>query len=152
MGRMVVLAEADRAQDRLSAAQIEAIVEGTDEVLEVIAEDALDGDLPAPATADVAAREAHVLFKCVGGRGQIDDAAASVVAFALRQARKFSVDAIAVRGDLSRIGAKIGSDVEILFFGFSNGGHTLIQLSIRHPEMIDKLVRMISTGRSRLSS
>ena len=86
MGRMVVLAEADRAQDRLSAAQIEAIVEGTDEVLEVIAEDALDGDLPAPVTAEAAAREAHVLFNCVGGRGQIDDAAASVVAFALRQA------------------------------------------------------------------
>ena len=86
MGRMVVLAEADRAQDRLSAAQIEAIVEGTDEVLEVIAEDALDGDLPAPITAEAAAREAHVLFNCVGGRGQIDDAAASVVAFALRQA------------------------------------------------------------------
>ena len=62
MGRMVVLAEADRAQDRLSAAQIEAIVEGTDEVLEVIAEDALDGDLPAPITAEAAAREAHVLF------------------------------------------------------------------------------------------
>ncbi len=86
MGRMVVLAEADRAQDRLSAAQIEAIVEGTDEVLEVIAEDALDGDLPAPITAEAAAREAHVLFNCLGGRGQIDDAAASVVAFALRQA------------------------------------------------------------------
>jgi hypothetical protein len=86
MGRMVVLAESDRAQDRLSAAQIEAIVEGTDEVLEVIAEDALDGDLPAPVTAEAAAREAHVFFKCVGGRGQIDDAAASVVAFALRQA------------------------------------------------------------------
>jgi predicted PurR-regulated permease PerM len=86
MGRMVVLAESDRAQDRLSAAQIEAIVEGTDEVLEVIAEDALDGDLPAPVTAEAAAREAHVFFNCVGGRGQIDDAAASVVAFALRQA------------------------------------------------------------------
>jgi predicted PurR-regulated permease PerM len=86
MGRMVVLAEADRAQDRLSAAQIEAIVEGTDEVLEVIAEDALDGDLPAPVTAEAPARDTHVLFKCVGGRGQIDDAAASVVAFALRQA------------------------------------------------------------------
>ena len=86
MGRMVVLAEADRAQDRLSAAQIEAIVEGTDEVLEVIAEDALDGDLPPPVTAEAAAREAHVLFNCVGGRGQIDDAAAAVVAFALRQA------------------------------------------------------------------
>ena len=46
MGRMVVLAEADRARDRLSAAQIEAIVEGTDEVLAFIAD--ADADLPAP--------------------------------------------------------------------------------------------------------
>ena len=44
MGRMVVLAEADRAQDRLSAAQVEAIVEGTDEVLDFLAADALDDD------------------------------------------------------------------------------------------------------------
>ena len=53
MGRMVVLAEADRALDRLSAAQIDAIVEGTDEVLDLIAEDALDGDLPAAVSADL---------------------------------------------------------------------------------------------------
>jgi predicted PurR-regulated permease PerM len=85
MGRMVVLAEADRALDRLSAEQIDAIVEGTDEVLDMIAEDALDGDLPAAVSADAAAREARTFFQCVGGRGQIDDAAASIVAFALRQ-------------------------------------------------------------------
>jgi predicted PurR-regulated permease PerM len=101
MGRMVVLAEADRAQDRLSAAQVEAIVDGTDEVLDFIAADELDGGLavtaetdqpasgagqPAAGAADLTAREAHAFFRCVGGRGQIDDAAASVIAFALRQA------------------------------------------------------------------
>jgi hypothetical protein len=86
MGRMVVLAEADRAQDRLSATQIEAIVEGTDEVLEVIAQEVLEGDFPPPITADALAREAHAVFNCVGGRGEIDDAAASVMAFALRHA------------------------------------------------------------------
>jgi predicted PurR-regulated permease PerM len=89
MGRMVVLAEADRAQDRLSAAQVEAIVEGTDEVLDFIAADAIDGELAAPAAATAAAdqpaRELHAVFHCVGGRGQIDHAAASLVAFALRQ-------------------------------------------------------------------
>jgi predicted PurR-regulated permease PerM len=92
MGRMVVLAEADRAQDRLSAAQVEAIVDGTDEVLDFIAADELDGGLAVtaetdqPAAADLTAREVHVFFRCVGGRGQIDDAAASIIAFALRQA------------------------------------------------------------------
>ena len=85
MGRMVVLAEADRAQDRLSAAQVEAIVEGTDEVLDFIAADAIDGELAAPAAAAATARELHAVFHCVGGRGQIDHAAASIVAFALRQ-------------------------------------------------------------------
>jgi predicted PurR-regulated permease PerM len=85
MGRMVVLAEADRAQDRLSAAQVEAIVEGTDEVLDFIAADAVDDELAAPAAADPTARELHAVFQCVGGRGQIDHAAASIVAFALRQ-------------------------------------------------------------------
>ena len=84
MGRMVVLAEADRAQDRLSGAQVEAIVEGTDEVLDFLAADAIDGELAAPAAADPAS-DLHVVFHCVGGRGQIDHAAASVVAFALRQ-------------------------------------------------------------------
>jgi predicted PurR-regulated permease PerM len=86
MGRVVVLAEADRAQDRLSAAQIEAIVEGTDEVLDFIAADAIDDNLPAPIVANVAAPEINAVFRCVGGRGQIDDAAAAIVAFALRQA------------------------------------------------------------------
>jgi len=85
MGRMVVLAEADRAQDRLSADQVEAIVEGTDEVLDFIAadllEDAAAGSGPSPS-----AGEGDIFFRCVGGRGQIDDAAASVIAFALRQA------------------------------------------------------------------
>ena len=92
MGRMVVLAEADRAQDRLSATQVEAIVEGTDEVLDFIAADAADAADAAvevrsspSAAADLPAREAQGRFQCVGGRGQIDDAAASIVAFALRQ-------------------------------------------------------------------
>jgi predicted PurR-regulated permease PerM len=120
MGRMVVLAEADRAQDRLSAAQVEAIVDGTDEVLDFIAADlaasaddksAATGeksaavgekspaaDRPAAAVdqsasdadqsasdADQAGRDASAFFRCVGGRGQIDDAAASIIAFALRQ-------------------------------------------------------------------
>jgi hypothetical protein len=85
MGRMVVLAEADRAQDRLSAAQVEAIVEGTGDVLDFIAADLLDRGLATPAPADKSAREVHALFRCVGGRGQIDDAAALILAFALRQ-------------------------------------------------------------------
>jgi hypothetical protein len=85
MGRMVVLAEADRAQDRLSAAQVEAIVEGTDEVLDFIAVDLLDSGLATRAAADKSVREVHALFLCMGGRGQIDDAAALILAFALRQ-------------------------------------------------------------------
>lgn len=98
MGRMVVLAEADRAQDRLSAAQVEAIVEGTDEVLDFIADDVREGRLGQPSSdageadagksasdADKTPSEAPAFFQCVGGRGQIDDAAASIIAFALRQ-------------------------------------------------------------------
>ena len=85
MGRMVVLAEADRAQDRLSTAQVEAIVEGTDDVLDFLTADMPD-DRPStvPAT-DPSDREIQATFHCVGGRGQIDDAAAAIVAFALRQ-------------------------------------------------------------------
>jgi len=85
MGRMVVLAEADRAQDRLSTEQVEAIVEGTDDVLDFLAADMPD-DRPStvPAT-DPSDREIQATFHCVGGRGQIDDAAAAIVAFALRQ-------------------------------------------------------------------
>jgi predicted PurR-regulated permease PerM len=91
MGRMVVLAEADRAQDRLSAAQVEAIVEGTDEILDFITADILDGLAMAPVidrsatTTDLPARKTDGFFQCVGGRGQIDDAAASIIACALRQ-------------------------------------------------------------------
>jgi predicted PurR-regulated permease PerM len=86
MGRMLVLAESDRLQDRLSDAQVEAIVDGTSEVLDVVADSVADGSIPPPPPADVSAREAHATFRCVGGRGQIDDAAAALVAFALRQA------------------------------------------------------------------
>lgn len=85
MGRMVVLAEADRAQDRLSATQVEAIVEGTDEVLDFLAAEALDEQVVVPAPAGLP-REIAVFFHCVGGRGQVDDAAAALIAFALRQA------------------------------------------------------------------
>lgn len=85
MGRMVVLAEADRAQDRLSAAQVEAIVEGTDDVLDFIAADMPEGRPSAAPATDLSDREIQATFHCVGGRGQIDDAAAAIVAFALRQ-------------------------------------------------------------------
>jgi predicted PurR-regulated permease PerM len=82
MGRMVVLAETDRALDRLSAAQIEAIVDGTDEILDFIDVDPAERGPPAPLAVEAAAR---VRFVCVGGRGQIDDAAAAIVAYALRR-------------------------------------------------------------------
>lgn len=102
MGRMVVLAEADRAQDRLSGAQVEAIVEGTDEVLDFLTADAIDGEPATPAAADQTASELHVVFHCVGGRGQIDHAAASVVAFALRQS--------GLEATSSRRGDKVAED------------------------------------------
>lgn len=76
MGRMVALAEADRALDRLTPAQIDAIVQGTDDVLEVL------DDVPATAQEASAPTTA---FLCIGGRGEIDDAAAALIAFALRQ-------------------------------------------------------------------
>lgn len=82
MGRMVVLAEADRALDRLSAAQIDAIVDGTDEILDFIEVETDDRAPSAPIAADAVAR---VRFVCVGGRGQIDDAAAAIIAYALRR-------------------------------------------------------------------
>ena len=40
--------------------------------------------LTAPST-DLSDREIQAAFHCVGGRGQVDDAAAAIVAFALRQ-------------------------------------------------------------------
>ena len=85
MGRMIVLAEADRAQDRLSAAQVEAIVEGTDDVLDFLAADMAEGRPLTVPSADLSDREIQATFHCVGGRGQVDDAAAAIVAFALRQ-------------------------------------------------------------------
>jgi predicted PurR-regulated permease PerM len=85
MGRMVVLAEADRAQDRLSAAQVEAIVEGTDDVLDFLAADMAEGRPSTALATDLSDREIQAAFQCVGGRGQVDDAAAAIVAFALRQ-------------------------------------------------------------------
>ena len=81
IGRMVVLAEVDRAADRLSAEQVEAIVDGTDHVLEFLE------DLPDEADA-LAASSSRVrpVVRCIGGRGQIDDAAALAIAYGLRQA------------------------------------------------------------------
>ncbi|MDP2376295.1 AI-2E family transporter [Reyranella sp.] len=81
LGRMLVLAEQDRASDRLSPEQIDAIVEGTDLVL-----DFLDDRPDESATPTPAPRPAPRAFiRCIGGRSQIDDAAAAVLAFALRQ-------------------------------------------------------------------
>ena len=89
MGRMVVQAEADHMLDRLSPPQIAAIVTGTDNVLEYLADSGdsarsnsakNNGDLIA-----MAARTAHTTCVCTGARGEIDDAAAAVIAFALRQ-------------------------------------------------------------------
>jgi hypothetical protein len=77
MGRMVVLAEADRELGRLEPAQIDAIVRGTDEVLDFLADSREEEGKTAPAVLPAS-------FDCVGGRGEIDDAAAAIVAFALR--------------------------------------------------------------------
>jgi predicted PurR-regulated permease PerM len=86
LGRMIVLADNDRDLRRLDAKQTATIVDGTDEVLDLLAESI--GEEPAPASKDAAgvAREARgVLVHCVGGRGEVDDAAAAVIAFGLRQ-------------------------------------------------------------------
>jgi hypothetical protein len=86
LGRMMVLADHDRDLRRLNAKQTAIIVDGTDEVLDLL-DERLDEapapdrkSLPEPTTA---ARD--VLFQCVGGRGEVDDAAAAVIAFGLRQ-------------------------------------------------------------------
>jgi predicted PurR-regulated permease PerM len=81
LGRMVVLAESDRALDRLSAAQIDAIVDGTDEILDFIDTDGAERSPPAITANGTPARR----FACIGGRGQIDDAAAAIIAYALRR-------------------------------------------------------------------
>ena len=81
---MFVLAEEDRALGRLSAEQTAAIVDGTDEVLDFLAEASDEEARRSAEAADpVAARAASL--HCVGGRGEVDDAAAAVIAFALRQ-------------------------------------------------------------------
>ena len=92
LGRMVVLAEADRAADRLSADQIDAIVEGTDLVLDFLEDndqdkpDQASGSTEAPLADDEApAPRARAFIRCVGGRSQIDEAAASIIAFSLRK-------------------------------------------------------------------
>jgi predicted PurR-regulated permease PerM len=93
LGRMVVLAEEDRAADRLSPEQVDAIVDGTDHVIDFLdeAKDEEPDEEPARPEASsegpqAAPERAGVFVRCVGGRGQIDDAAASVIAFGLRQA------------------------------------------------------------------
>jgi predicted PurR-regulated permease PerM len=97
LGRMVVLAEEDRVADRLSPEQVEAIVDGTDLVIDFLdeaekekEEEARDEDPATPGAPrqgpQPSPARGEVFVRCVGGRGQIDDAAASVVAFALRQA------------------------------------------------------------------
>jgi predicted PurR-regulated permease PerM len=85
IGRMVVLAETDRAADRLSPSQIDAVVDGTDLVLDFLE------DLPDDAEESVDGKEAtparpRPFINCIGGRGQIDDAAALAIAFGLRRA------------------------------------------------------------------
>jgi hypothetical protein len=90
---MVVLAERDRALGRLAADQTAAIIDGTDQVLEFLTADSdEDSDSRAAATelepGSAPERDgAHhrTLFHCIGGRGEIDDAAAALIAFALRR-------------------------------------------------------------------
>jgi hypothetical protein len=90
---MVVLADNDRTLARLSAKQTASIVDGTDEVLESLTErlDAAHRQrdpalAPEPDEAADRAKDGRaVLFHCVGGRGDVDDAAAAVIAFGLRQ-------------------------------------------------------------------
>ncbi|GEP59780.1 AI-2E family transporter [Reyranella soli] len=79
MGRMVVLAEADDTFDRLNPAEVAAIVEGTDDVLDFLSA-ASDDAIAAPV-----ALRSGASFRCIGGRGGIDDAAAAIIAFALRR-------------------------------------------------------------------
>jgi predicted PurR-regulated permease PerM len=86
LGRMIVLADRDRDLRRLDAKQTATIVDGTDEVLDLL--DERLGEEPASDSkdaADVAKAARGVLFHCVGGRGEVDDAAAAVIAFGLRQ-------------------------------------------------------------------
>lgn len=86
LGRMVVLADTDRELRRLNAKQTATIVDGTDEVLDLLEESIGAAPAPDPRDApDLAKAANRVLFHCVGGRGEVDDAAAAVIAFGLRQ-------------------------------------------------------------------
>jgi predicted PurR-regulated permease PerM len=87
LGRMVVLADADRELGRLSGAQTSTIVDGTDEVLDLLAVNIGEGKAGAATEHQDGDPEAPqgMVFHCVGGRGEVDDAAAAVIAFGLRQ-------------------------------------------------------------------
>jgi hypothetical protein len=93
LGRMVVLAERDRALGRLAADQTAAIIDGTDRVLEFLMADSdedPDGRAAAPELQPGSAPERdsaryRTLFHCIGGRGEIDDVAAAVIAYTLRR-------------------------------------------------------------------
>jgi hypothetical protein len=87
MGRMVVLADGDEARDRLNPAELAAIVDGTDDVLDFLSDapDDAVGAPPALRAGVSATREGGTSFRCIGGRGGIDDAAAAIIAFALRR-------------------------------------------------------------------
>jgi predicted PurR-regulated permease PerM len=86
LGRMIVLADTDREQRRLNAKQTATIVDGTDEVLDLLAESlGEEAASDSKDATDVAKETNGVLVHCVGGRGEVDDAAAAVIAFSLRQ-------------------------------------------------------------------
>ena len=93
LGRMVVLAERDRALGRLAADQTAAIIDGTDQVLEFLGrrDEDFDGRAAAPelepgsragAGRGASSDAVHIAS---AGAGEIDDAAAALIAFALRR-------------------------------------------------------------------
>jgi hypothetical protein len=89
LGRMLVLAEADRALGRLTADQTAAIVDGTDQVLDFLESETSVSDENRAASVETSgvnvASAGTTEFRCIGGRGEIDDAAAALIAFVLRQ-------------------------------------------------------------------
>src|SRR5689334_25086539 len=93
---MVVLAEEDRSADRLSPEQVDAIVDGTDLVIDFLDEKPDEDSAAREPSTTPEAPPIHpgVFVRCVGGRGQIDDAAASIIAFGLRQS---GMDALGTR-------------------------------------------------------
>ena len=69
LGRMVVLAESDRAMGRLTADQTAAIVDGTDQVLEFLPTEAVleSGTTSRNADPDTTPKVGEPVFNCVGG-------------------------------------------------------------------------------------